>query len=64
MANKWHNSTLFSQGGCGAYAYAESSQDFKFPWDSVTWAVQSWGSARTSSTYLFKNKYCGKTVVG
>jgi hypothetical protein len=66
----FHNGTVFSQGwgaaaGGATYVYAESSQDFKFPWDSVTWQVQSWGSAQYSATlYLFKNRYCGKTVVG
>lgn len=70
MDNKlWHNNTLFSygwgSGASGTYTYSESSQDFKFSWDTVTWQVQSWGSAMTSSTvYLFKNKYCGKSVAG
>jgi len=63
----YHNSTVFSQGwgagGGGTYAYSESNQDFAFPWDTVTWQVQSWGSAQTSSTvYLFKNRYCGKNA--
>ena len=50
-------------GGGGTYTYAESNQDFAFPWDTVTWQVQSWGSAQTSPTvYLFKNKYCGKSA--
>jgi hypothetical protein len=65
----YHNNTIFSQGwGAGTggtYVYAESAQDFKFPWDSVTWQVQSWGTAQYSTTsFLFKNKFCGKTVVG
>jgi hypothetical protein len=65
----WHNSTLFNHGwgagGGGTYVYAESAQDFKFPWDTVTWQVQSWGSVQTTyHVFLFKNRYCGKTVAG
>jgi 2-methylcitrate dehydratase PrpD len=65
----WHNNTKFSygwgSGQPGTYTYAESNQDFKFSWDSVTWQVQSWGSLQTSSTvYVFKNKFCQKTISG
>lgn len=66
----WHNSTLYSAGwiaaGGGTYEYGESGQDFKFSWDSVTWSVQTWGSATTvnGAYWLFKDKYCSKTVTG
>lgn len=64
----YHNGSVFSSGwiaaGSGTYEYGQSSQDFAFPWDTVTWKIQSWGSAETSyNVYLFKNKYCGKTAV-
>jgi hypothetical protein len=67
--NFWHNNTNFNHGwGAGApgtYVYAESYQDFKFSWDTVTWQVQSWGSVGTAyHVYLFKNKFCQKTVAG
>ncbi len=67
--NFWHNNTNFSHGWAagapGTYVYAESYQDFKFAWDNVTWQVQSWGSVETSyRIYLFKNRFCQKTVTG
>lgn len=66
MDKLWRGSTLFSEfgaGGGGTYAYAQSAQDFKWSWESVTYQVQSWGSIEiTYNNYLFRDRYCGKNV--
>ena len=66
MDKLWRGSTLFNEfgaGGGGTYVYAESAQDFKWSWESVTYQVQSWGSIQiTYSNYLFKDRYCGRSA--
>lgn len=64
----WRGGSLvswgFGSGGGGTYAYAESSTDFKWAWESVTYQVQTWGSVQPTagSAWLFRNRYCGRSV--
>lgn len=56
------NPTFYHGSPNTSYVYPQSTTDFKWSWERITYAVQSWGSAQSQSGFIFKNMYCYATV--